>query len=145
LKSPDQNDLFGRLSGHVKNIISNYVSILFEEDAMEAIRVGCFVGFHGVKGGKHFIFGDRFGERKFLYVINGGWCAFMESVGGGMLMTTKEIFEVFLSCFLEDRAIRGPYAIWKLKPMDSISLSSDDSLGMKERGIFVTKFNPVLP
>ena len=95
----------------MENIISNYVLILFEEDAMEAIKVGCFVGFHGVKGGKHFIFGDRFCEGKFFYVINGGWCAFMESVVGGVLMTTKEIFEVFLSFFLEDRAIRGPYAI----------------------------------
>jgi len=58
-------------------------------------------------------------------------------------MTTKEIFEVFLGFFLEDRATKGTYAIWKLKPMDSISLPSDDSLSMKERGIFVTKFDPL--
>jgi len=29
--------------------------------------------------------------------------------------------------------------------MDSISLPSDDGLCMKERAIFVTKFNPLLP
>jgi len=76
----------------MKNIISNYVPILFEEDTVEAIWARCFVGFHGVKGSKHFIFSDRFSERKFVDVSNGGRCAFMEDGVGGMVLTTKKSF-----------------------------------------------------
>lgn len=46
--------------------------VLLEEDALETIRVGCFVRFHGVKGIEDFGFGDRTCEGVLTRLINGG-------------------------------------------------------------------------
>jgi len=62
-----------------ENIISNYVAVLLQEDALKTIRVGGFVRFHGLKGNEDFSLSDRFGEGLFAEVINGGLVVGKES------------------------------------------------------------------
>jgi len=56
----------------------------------------------------------------------------------------QKVLEVFLSFRLENGIIRRPGAIRELEPVDLILLSSNDGLGMKEKVVFVPKFNPLL-
>jgi len=127
-----------------KNVISNYVSVLLEEDTMETIRVGRFVRLHGVKGSEDFGFGDGTGEGNLAWLVNGG----VESeVEGAVLMglgVGQKVLEIFLSFRLENGVIGRPGAIGELDSLNSIILSSNDGLGMKERAVFIPKFNPLL-
>jgi len=68
--------------------------------------------------------------------------AFIESSVMVGLISTEKTLKVDLSLFLESVATRGPSTTRELKLMDSISLSSNDSLSMKESGVFISKFDP---
>jgi len=58
------------------------------------------------------------------------------------LVVGKEVLEILLSFFLEHGAIICPNTIRELKSMDSIFLSSNDSLSMEERTVLITKLYP---
>lgn len=60
------------------------------------------------------------------------------------LVATEKKFEIGLRFFLENVAVRGPSTTRELKPMDSVSLSSNDSLGMEECSVFIPKLDPLL-
>jgi len=115
----------------LENIFSYDVPILLEENALKSIRARSFVRFHGVKGSIDLCFGDKVSKGNFTDIIYGGVGTFKEGVVGALLVTTKEVFEELLSLILENGAIIWPNAIRKLKPMGSISFSSDDCLSMK--------------
>ena len=127
-----------------ENIISNYVPVLLEEDALKTIRVGGFVRFHDVKGSEDFALSDRFGEGLFAEVINDWLVVGKESAVVVRLGVGKEVLEILLCFFLENGAISCPNTIRELKSMNSIFLSSNDSLGMEEKIVRITKLYPFI-
>jgi len=126
----------------LENIISNYVPVLLEEDALETVISGGFIRLHRVKGSEDSVLGNRFGEGELTEVINDWVMASGEGAVMVRLGVSKKVLEIVLSFFLENGTISCPNAIQELESMDSIFLSSDDSLSMKERTIFVIKFDP---
>jgi len=116
----------------MEDVITNYVPILLEEDAMETIRSRGFVRFHRVEGSKNIIFGNRRGEGIFSSVIKNRVASFIEGSVMGWLVAAKKNFEIFLGFFLENSAVRSSDVVWELQPVNSVSLSSNDCLCMKE-------------
>jgi hypothetical protein len=95
----------------MKNVISNYVPILFEKDTLETIRAGRFVRFHGVESIEDFSLGNGVGEGKFTRFVKGGVLAKVEGVVVLRLDVGQEVLEIILSFSLEDSIIGCPSSI----------------------------------